>query len=45
MKETEMEQIADFLQLGLSGYSCGGEVVALIGKHRTAHYSFDDAKV
>jgi glycine/serine hydroxymethyltransferase len=41
MKEAEMEQIADFLQRGLSGYDFAGEVAAFVDKYRTAHYSFD----
>jgi glycine/serine hydroxymethyltransferase len=42
MKEAEMEQIADFLQRGLSGSDFGDEVTAFIDKYRTAHYSFDE---
>lgn len=41
MKEAEMEQIADFLQRGLSGYDFSEEVIAFINIYRTAHYSFD----
>lgn len=41
MKETEMENIADFLQHGLSGYDFADEVTAFVDKFRTAHYSFD----
>src|SRR6266702_118258 len=41
MKEAEMEQIADFLQRGLSGYGFASEVTDFIGKYQTAHYSFD----
>lgn len=41
MKEAEMEQIADFLQRGLSGYDFADKVKTFIGKYRTAHYSFD----
>lgn len=42
MKESEMEQIADFLQRGLSGYDFADEVKTFISKYRTAHYSFDE---
>lgn len=42
MKEAEMEQIADFLQRGLSGYDFADEVKAFIEKYQTAHYSFDE---
>jgi glycine hydroxymethyltransferase len=41
MKEAEMEQIADFLQRGLSGHEFGNEVTAFVDKYRMAHYSFD----
>lgn len=41
MKESEMKQIALFLQRGLSGYTFAGEVTEFIGKYQTAHYSFD----
>lgn len=41
MKEAEMEQIADFLQRGLSGYDFKDEVTAFIAKYQQAHYSFD----
>jgi glycine/serine hydroxymethyltransferase len=41
MKEVEMEQIADFLQRGLSGHDFADEVTAFIDKYRKAHYSFD----
>lgn len=43
MKEAEMEQIADFLQRGLSGYDFADEVTAFIDKYRRAHYSFDQS--
>ncbi len=42
MKEVEMEQIADFLQRGLSGYDFADEVTVFADKFRTAHYSFDE---
>jgi fluorothreonine transaldolase len=41
MKESEMEQIADFLQRGMSGYNFRDEVTAFISKYQKAHYSFD----
>jgi glycine/serine hydroxymethyltransferase len=41
MKEAEMEQIADFLQRGLSGYDFADEVTVFVERFRTAHYSFD----
>jgi glycine/serine hydroxymethyltransferase len=41
MKEADMEQIADFLQRGLSGYDFADEVLAFVDKFRKAHYSFD----
>lgn len=41
MKEADMEQIADFLQRGLSGYDFAEEVTAFVDKYRMAHYSFD----
>lgn len=42
MKEAQMEQIADFLQRGLSGHGFADEVTAFVDKYRTAHYSFDE---
>lgn len=44
MKEGEMEQIAAFLQRGMSGYDFAREVTDFIGKFQAAHYSFDDVK-
>lgn len=44
MKETEMEQIADFLQRGMSGHDFAAEVTDFIGKFQTAQYSFDAKK-
>lgn len=44
MKEADMDQIADFLQRGLSGYDFADEVIAFVDKYRTAHYSFDTQK-
>lgn len=41
MKEAQMEQIADFLQRGLSGYEFGDEVEAFVSKFTKVEYSFD----
>jgi glycine/serine hydroxymethyltransferase len=41
MKEAEMEQIAEFLAQGLSGHNVADDVAALVQRHQTAHYSFD----
>jgi glycine/serine hydroxymethyltransferase len=41
MKEPQMEQIADFLQRGLSRYDFTDEVTAFMSGYRKAAYSFD----
>jgi glycine/serine hydroxymethyltransferase len=41
MKEAQMEQIAEFLQRGLSGYEFANEVSGFVDQYRAVHYSFD----